>query len=63
MAGLGIDNLYIELDNEEIPNGDGSALPVMNCLLRAGITEQEEPKRALIVDRPVYYRQDKYSSF
>ncbi|HOV32431.1 MAG TPA: UDP-3-O-acyl-N-acetylglucosamine deacetylase [Candidatus Hydrogenedens sp.] len=58
MAGLGIDNLYIELDNEEIPNGDGSALPIMNCLLRAGITEQEEPKRALVVDKPVYYRQD-----
>lgn len=58
MAGLGIDNLYIEVDNEEIPNGDGSALPVMNCLLRAGIVEQEEPKRYLVVDRPVYYRQD-----
>lgn len=58
MAGLGIDNLYIEVDNEEIPNGDGSALPVMNCLLRAGIVEQDAPKRYLVVDRPVFYRQD-----
>lgn len=58
MRGLGLDNLLIELDAEEIPNGDGSALPVMSTLLRAGIVEQDAEKRWLKVDRPVYYRQD-----
>ena len=58
MNGLGIDNLYIELDAEEIPNGDGSALPVMTTLLKAGTVEQEADKRYIVVDRPVYYRQD-----
>lgn len=58
MVGLGIDNLHIELDAEEIPNGDGSALPVMNTLLRAGIVELDKEKHYIAVDRPVYYRQD-----
>lgn len=58
MVGLGIDNLFIELDAEEIPNGDGSALPVMNTLLRGGVVELDAEKRYITVDRPVYYRQD-----
>lgn len=58
MVGLGIDNLSIELDAEEIPNGDGSALPVMATLLKAGIVEQDAEKQYITVDRPVYYRQD-----
>lgn len=57
MVGLGIDNLNIELDAEEIPNGDGSSLPVMSTLQRAGIVEQDAEKQYLTVDRPIYYRQ------
>jgi len=58
MLGLGIDNLVIELDAEEIPNGDGSALPVMTTLMKAGVVDQSAEKRYIKVDRPVYYRQD-----
>jgi len=58
IVGLGIDNLFIEVDADEIPNGDGSALPVMNCLLKASISEQDVEKKYITVDRPVYYRQD-----
>ncbi len=57
MAGLGIDNLAIELDAEEIPSGDGSSMPVMTTLLKAGVVEQEAEKQYITVDRPVYYRQ------
>ncbi|MBL7645862.1 MAG: UDP-3-O-[3-hydroxymyristoyl] N-acetylglucosamine deacetylase [Candidatus Hydrogenedentes bacterium] len=57
MVGLGIDNLNIELDAEEIPNGDGSSLPVMSTLQKAGIVEQDAEKQYIQVDRPVYYRQ------
>jgi len=57
MVGLGIDNLNIELDAEEIPNGDGSSLPVMAALQKAGIVEQNADKQYITVDRPVYYRQ------
>ena len=58
MVGLGIDNLVIEIDAPEIPNGDGSALPVMSTLLRANLQEQDAERKYITVDRPVYYRQD-----
>lgn len=58
MVGLGIDNLYIEIDADEIPNGDGSSLPVMTTLLKAGVVEQDADRNFIIIDRPVYYRQD-----
>ncbi len=58
MMGLGIDNLYIEIDADEIPNGDGSALPVYNTLSKAGVVEQDADRNYIVVDRPVYYRQD-----
>ncbi|MBI2421627.1 MAG: UDP-3-O-[3-hydroxymyristoyl] N-acetylglucosamine deacetylase [Candidatus Hydrogenedentes bacterium] len=58
MVGLGIDNLDIELDAEEIPNGDGSSLPVMTTLIKAGIVEQDAERLYITVDRPVFYRQD-----
>jgi len=57
MVGLGIDNLRVEMDAEEIPNGDGSSLPVMNTLLKAGMVEQDANREYITVDRPVYYRQ------
>ncbi len=57
-VGLGIDNLNIELDANEIPNGDGSSLPFMMPLKEAGLVEQDAPREYITIDRPVYYRQD-----
>ena len=57
-VGLGIDNLLIELDANEIPNGDGSAFPFMSTLKRAGLVEQGVPRKYIVIDRPVFYRQD-----
>ncbi|MEM8845140.1 MAG: UDP-3-O-acyl-N-acetylglucosamine deacetylase, partial [Pseudomonadota bacterium] len=45
IAGLGIDNLYIELSGPEVPIMDGSAGPFVFLLQSAGIAEQEEAKR------------------
>lgn len=44
LAGLGIDNLSIEIDNEEIPGLDGSSLNFLEILEKAGITEQEKDR-------------------
>ncbi|HNZ48211.1 MAG TPA: bifunctional UDP-3-O-[3-hydroxymyristoyl] N-acetylglucosamine deacetylase/3-hydroxyacyl-ACP dehydratase [Candidatus Hydrogenedentes bacterium] len=57
-AGLGIDNIIVEVDADEIPNGDGSSLPVMDTLLSAGIVELDKKKRYITVDHPIYYRKD-----
>jgi UDP-3-O-[3-hydroxymyristoyl] N-acetylglucosamine deacetylase/3-hydroxyacyl-[acyl-carrier-protein] dehydratase len=58
MVGLGIDNLLIEIDAEEIPICDGSAMPVLTTLAKAGIVEQDAERQYITIDRPVYYRQD-----
>lgn len=53
LAGLGIDNLHIDVDAEEIPIMDGSASPFVFLLQSAGIEEQNAPKRFLRVKKVV----------
>ncbi|MBI5091397.1 MAG: UDP-3-O-[3-hydroxymyristoyl] N-acetylglucosamine deacetylase [Candidatus Hydrogenedentes bacterium] len=56
LAGLGIDNINIELDANETPVGDGSSLPFMTTLKRAGLTEQDAPRKFITLDEPVHFR-------
>jgi UDP-3-O-[3-hydroxymyristoyl] N-acetylglucosamine deacetylase len=53
LAGLGIDNLHVDVDAEEIPIMDGSASPFVFLLQSAGIEEQNAPKRFLRVKKVV----------
>ncbi len=53
MAGLGIDNVVVELSASEVPIMDGSAGPFVFLLQSAGILEQEAPKRFLRIKRKV----------
>ena len=55
LAGLQIDNLIAELDSEEAPVGDGSALPIVDVLLTAGLQEQDSPKDYLIIEDTISY--------
>ncbi len=52
-AGLGIDNLYIDITAEEVPILDGSASSFVFLLQSAGIVEQNAPKRFLRVLKTV----------
>lgn len=64
MAGLGIDNAYIELSAPEVPIMDGSAGPFVFLLQSAGIQEQEAPKRFIRVKQSVIVRDgDKWARF
>ncbi len=54
-AGLQIDNLIVELDNNEPPVGDGSAQPYVEKLLQAGIQNQDVDKVYLEIDTPMSY--------
>ena len=58
VAGLQIDNIIIELDNEEPPIGDGSAKPFVDKLLEAGIVKQKTPKDYLIIDKTISYKNE-----
>ena len=52
-AGLGIDNLYIDITAEEVPILDGSASSFVFLLQSAGIVEQNAPKRFIRVTQAV----------
>ena len=52
-AGLQIDNMIVELDNNEPPIGDGSAKPYVDKLLEAGIENQDADKYYLEIDAPM----------
>ena len=53
LVGLEIDNVRIELQGNEPPIGDGSAMPFVNRLLEAGVEEQDAYKEYLVVDEPL----------
>lgn len=55
LAGMQIDNLLVELDSEEAPVGDGSALPFVDALLKAGLQEQDSPKDYLTIEETISY--------
>jgi len=56
-SGLGIDNLYVDITNEEVPILDGSAASFVFLLQSAGIELQKAPKRFLRVLKPVEIRE------
>ena len=53
MCALGIDNATVELDGPEVPIMDGSALPFVQLLDRAGFRRQEAPQRYIQVLEPI----------
>lgn len=53
LAGLGIDNAYINVNAPEIPIMDGSAAPFVFLVQSAGVTEQNAPKRFIRILKPV----------
>jgi UDP-3-O-[3-hydroxymyristoyl] N-acetylglucosamine deacetylase len=63
-AGLGIDNLHVDVAGPEIPIMDGSAAPFVFLLQSAGIVEQAMPKRYLRIVAPIEVKDgDKWARF
>jgi len=58
MAGMGIDNAYVDLSSAEVPIMDGSAGPFVFLIQSAGIEEQGAPKRFIRILEPVEVQQD-----
>ncbi len=56
-AGLGLDNLYIDITAEEVPILDGSSASFVFLLQSAGVELQNAPRRFIRVKRPVEVRQ------
>lgn len=56
-AGLGLDNLYVDITAEEVPILDGSSASFVYLLQSAGIALQNQPKRFIRVRKPVEVRE------
>lgn len=64
LAGLGIDNVFIDLTAAELPIMDGSAAPFVFLIQSAGIEEQDADKRFIRIVRPVEVTEgDKWARF
>jgi UDP-3-O-[3-hydroxymyristoyl] N-acetylglucosamine deacetylase len=62
LAGLGIDNIHVDVDAAELPILDGSAAPFVFLLQSAGIEEQKAAKKFLRVKKTVEVREgDKWA--
>jgi len=53
--GLEIDNVLVEVDSNEPPVGDGSALPFVEILQKAGFAEQDSPRDYLEIEETITY--------
>jgi UDP-3-O-[3-hydroxymyristoyl] N-acetylglucosamine deacetylase len=64
LAGLGIDNAYVDVSAPEVPIMDGSAGPFVFLIQSAGMEEQSAPKRFIRIKRPVRVEDgDKWACF
>ncbi|MEM1173195.1 MAG: UDP-3-O-acyl-N-acetylglucosamine deacetylase [Pseudomonadota bacterium] len=64
LAGLGIDNLHVDLSAPEVPIMDGSAGPFVFLLQSAGIEEQNAAKKFIRIRKPVRVEiDDKWAEF
>jgi UDP-3-O-[3-hydroxymyristoyl] N-acetylglucosamine deacetylase len=53
LRGCGVDNVIVDLDGPEVPVMDGSAMPFVEMIERAGIVAQSLPRRAIKVLKEV----------
>lgn len=64
LAGLGIDNVYVEITSPEVPIMDGSAAPFVFLVQSAGMVEQTAPKKFIRVKKPIIIEDgDKWAKF
>ncbi len=54
LAGLGIDNMVIEVSSNEPPVGDGSAKPFVETILSAGVSVLDRPRRYVTLSEPIW---------
>ena len=54
LSAMGVDNAIIEMDANEPPIGDGSALPYVDLIKKAGVVPQEIPRKIFTVREPIH---------
>jgi UDP-3-O-[3-hydroxymyristoyl] N-acetylglucosamine deacetylase/3-hydroxyacyl-[acyl-carrier-protein] dehydratase len=54
LTGMGVDNAIIEMDANEPPIADGSAMPYVELIKSAGLAEQKEARKVFEIREPIY---------
>ncbi|HVJ47188.1 MAG TPA: bifunctional UDP-3-O-[3-hydroxymyristoyl] N-acetylglucosamine deacetylase/3-hydroxyacyl-ACP dehydratase [Luteolibacter sp.] len=54
LTGMGVDNALIEMDANEPPIGDGSSLPFVELIKKAGIVPQNAPRKVWEIREPIH---------
>ncbi len=54
LSAMGVDNAIIEMDANEPPIGDGSAIAYVDVIKKAGVVPQESPRQTFIVREPLH---------
>ena len=62
LCGLGIDNVLISIDAQEVPILDGSAKPYVDAICKDGLVEQDAERRYLEFKEKIVYRDEKTGS-
>jgi UDP-3-O-[3-hydroxymyristoyl] N-acetylglucosamine deacetylase len=57
LYGLGIDNVYLDIDSMEVPILDGSGKHYVRKILETGIIEQDALRKYIVVDKAIEVRQ------
>ncbi len=53
LYALGVDNVRVEIDAPEVPIMDGSSVPFVHLIQEAGIAEQQEPRKYIVITRTI----------
>ena len=56
LFGLGVDNVLIEIDNEEVPILDGSAKEFIEKIMLSGLEKSEVPIKIIKINKKVIYK-------
>ena len=57
-TGMQLDNVRVEISGAEFPGLDGSALPLVKMVHKAGLVEQKEEVRVFVLEQPVFVHED-----
>lgn len=54
LHGMGVDNAIVRVDSVEIPLIDGSAMPFLMAVDKAGILKQDAVRKEIVIERPIF---------
>ena len=58
LHGMGVDNAIVKVDSNEVPLIDGSALPFLLAIDKAGLVEQDAERKEIVIEKPVFIDDD-----